>query len=180
VVGVAVAYSLLVGDGRPEPRVPPVIIRPAPEQTSGATSGETLTPDGIEAAPARPATPSAGDPAELAKLFADPAKRVAGYKAAANLKKSIARYAKSRTNQCAGEITVVTDDTPLNVRTGPATSNPIVVKLPRDTRHGVLLWAPDAKNKSVKWFLLVDEASKTVKGWAYGEYCDASSVAFAK
>jgi hypothetical protein len=112
--------------------------------------------------------------------FSDGKARVAAYKANSSaLKKTVDQYASSRANQCAGEITVRTDDTPLNVRSGPSTGNPVLSKVAKGSKQDVLLWAPDAKTQSGRWFLLVDSQKKTVKGWVSGEYCDTSGVVFA-
>jgi uncharacterized protein YgiM (DUF1202 family) len=106
--------------------------------------------------------------------------RVAAYKVkSAELKKTVNQYAKSISNQCSGEITVRTEDTPLNVRSGPSTSNPVVTKVQKGSRQSVLLWAPDSKTQSGRWFLLVDEKSKTVKGWVTSEYCETDSLVYA-
>jgi uncharacterized protein YraI len=76
-------------------------------------------------------------------------------------------------------ITVLTDDTPLNVRSGPSTGNPVLTKAAKGSKQSVLLWAPDSSQKSGRWFLLVDDQKKTVMGWVSGDYCDAAGVVFA-
>jgi uncharacterized protein YgiM (DUF1202 family) len=106
--------------------------------------------------------------------------RVASYKVgSAALKKTVDQFAKSRSNQCSGEVTVQTDDTPLNVRSGPSTGNPVISKVAKGSKQSVLLWAPDSKNQSTRWFLLVDDRAKTVKGWVSGEYIDTAGVVYA-
>ena len=65
------------------------------------------------------------------------------------------------------------------MRSGPSTGNPVLTKAAKGSKQSVLLWAPDAKNKSGRWFLLIDDKAKTVKGWVAGEYCDASGIVFA-
>jgi hypothetical protein len=129
--------------------------------------------------PITPSVPENPDP-PAHDQFSDPVKRAAAYKVNNTaLKKTVDQYAKTRANHCAGEITVQTDDTPLNVRSGPSTGNPVLTKAAKGSKQSVLLWAPDAKNQSVRWFLLVDDNTKTAKGWVTGEYCDVADVVFA-
>jgi hypothetical protein len=186
ILGVAVAYALLVGNRAPEPMQEGKIIRPEPiddyeiEEVNPEISPDVSTDapiiGPIESATDIPDTPDppAGD------QFSEPAKRAAAYKVNnAALRKTVDQYAKTRANHCAGEITVQTDDTPLNVRSGPSTGNPVLTKAAKGSKQSVLLWAPDAKNQSARWFLLVDDKTKTVKGWVTGEYCDTSDVVFA-
>jgi hypothetical protein len=186
ILGVAVAYALLVGNRAPEPRPEPMIIRPEPP------IGYEINKENVEISldvpsDARiigPITSTPDVPENIASpagdQFSDPAKRAAAYKVNnAALKKTVDQYAKTRTNHCAGEITVLTDDTPLNVRSGPSTGNPVLTKAAKGSKQSVLLWAPDARNQSGRWFLLIDDKTKTVKGWVTGEYCDASDVVFA-
>ena len=84
-------------------------------------------------------------------------------------------------NQCAGEITVVTvDGDPLNVRYVPSTTNnQPFSQVSNGSRHHVLLWAPDAENQSGGWFLIVDEGTKTIRGWVRSDFCDTRNVVFA-
>jgi hypothetical protein len=188
ILGVAVAYALLVGNRVPEPnRETFRIIRPDPigsEQASGGNVGElpSDTPSSTDApiiGPITPDGPANIDP-PVVDQFSEPAKRAAAYRVnSAALKRTVDQYAKTRANHCAGEVTVQTDDTPLNVRSGPSTGNPVLMKAAKGSKQSVLLWAPDTRNQSARWFLLVDDGTKTVKGWVTGEYCDASSVVFA-
>ena len=186
IIGVGAAYSLVTGNRAPEPRREPIIVMPdtmdpIPEE------GEYRT---VEIGPIDPISidiqietinldPNLGTAAdERQNQFTS--ERVAAYKInSAELKKTVDQYANTRANQCAGEIIVVTDDTPLNVRSGPSTGNPVLSKATKGSKQGVLLWAPDSGNQSGRWFLLVDEPSKTVKGWVSGDYCDTASVTFA-
>jgi hypothetical protein len=94
------------------------------------------------------------------------------------LRRSVEKYGASRENQCSGSIVVRTSDTPLNVRSGPAVSNPVVSKAKKDAAYDVLMWANDEGKNSGRWFLLVDSNKKVVLGWVSGEYCDASGVSF--
>jgi uncharacterized protein YgiM (DUF1202 family) len=141
----------------------------------GSSSDETL--DGIIVGPVntdqnQATTPSRED------TFTEA--RVASYKVgSAVLKKTVDQFAKVRSNQCSGEVTVQTEDTPLNVRSGPSTGNPVISKVAKGSKQNVLLWAPDSKNQSSRWFLLVDDRTKTVKGWVSGEYIDTAGVAYA-
>ncbi|MDR1508160.1 MAG: SH3 domain-containing protein [Synergistaceae bacterium] len=181
IVGVGVAYALLSWGRNPEPRPEPVIIRPDPlpsvidqEFDDPIRVGPIVSED-VSIITVEPisSSPAAAD------QFSNPAGRVAGYKVnSAALKKTVDKYGKERVNQCGGEITVRTDNTALNVRSGPSTSNPVVAKAAKDSKQSVLLWAPDEKTKSGRWFLLVDAQKKTVKGWVSGEYCDAAGVVF--
>ena len=191
ILGVAVAYALLVGNRAPEPRretVPinrPDVFPPIGSETIGenieiplddSSSSDTLIIGPLTSTPGLPEViePPASD------QFSDPAKRTAVYKVNnAALKKTVDQYAKTRANHCAGEITVQTDDTPLNVRSGPSTGNPVLTKAAKGSKQSVLLWAPDPRNSSARWFLLVDDGAKTVKGWVSGEYCETSGVVFA-
>jgi hypothetical protein len=189
ILGVAVAYALLVGNGTPEPRPEPVIIRPEnlhPIDSVITEAGVGISLDvSADASLIGPiATSTPGVPENIDTLandqFSEPGKRAAAYKMNNSaLKKTVDQYAKTRANHCAGEVTVLTDDTPLNVRSGPSTGNPVLMKAAKGSKHSVLLWASDAKNQSGRWFLLVDDKAKTVKGWVSGEYCDASDVVFA-
>jgi len=179
-VGVLVAYGLLFRDTEPEPRYEPVIVRPpdmppvAPEEQPDASMASiddlyAVPVDGDYASP----VPPAGD------QFSDGKKRVSAYKVNSSaLKKTVDQYSASAANQCAGEITVRTDDTPLNVRSGPSTGNPVLQKVAKGSKQAVLLWAPDTKMQSGRWFLLVDSQKKTVLGWVAGDYCDSSGVSF--
>jgi len=191
IIGVGVAYSLVVGDRTPEPRVEPVIIRPgqmppiSPEIDGDDFAGGSLpqTPYSdyrINGVIASPVSPDSQPLAPAAPEDRFTTARVTAYKvSSAALKKTVDQYAKARANQCAGEVTVRTDDTPLNVRSGPSTGNPVITKVAKGTKQNVLLWAPDSKNQSVRWFLLIDDQTKTVKGWVSGEYCDTAGVVFA-
>jgi hypothetical protein len=179
IVGVGVAYALLSWDRTPEPRPEPIIIRPEPlsvvDQGYDALiqAGPVLSEDISIAAVEPISLPPATD------QFSNPTRRVAEYKVNSSaLKKTVDKYGKDRANQCAGEITVRTDDTPLNVRSGPSTANPVIAKAAKNSKQSVLLWAPDEKTQSGRWFLLVDAQKKTVKGWVSGEYCDAAGVVF--
>ncbi|MDR3165368.1 MAG: SH3 domain-containing protein [Synergistaceae bacterium] len=183
------AYALLVGNRTPEPRSEPIIIRPdnlSPTVSDANGENSEISWDASFDAPIiGPVTPasdaSANNDSSVNDQFSSPTKRAAAYKVSnAALKKTVDQYAKTRTNHCAGEITVQTDDTPLNVRSGPAVGNPVITKAAKGSRQSVLLWAPDAKNRSVRWFLLVDDKTKAVKGWVSGEYCNTSGVVFAK
>jgi hypothetical protein len=181
-----VAYALLVGNSAPEPRPEPIIIRPDPpivpdtnEENAGISCDISSDVPIIGPITSTPDAPGNTDSA-VGDQFSDPARRAAAYKANnAALKKTVDQYAKTRANHCAGEITVLTDDTPLNVRSGPSTGNPVLTKAAKGSKQSVLLWAPDVKNQSGRWFLLIDDKAKTVKGWVAGEYCDASNVVFA-
>ncbi|MDR1482907.1 MAG: hypothetical protein LBI74_09795 [Synergistaceae bacterium] len=97
----------------------------------------------------------------------------------AALRRSVEKYADSRENQCSGNIVVRTNDTPLNIRSGPAVSNPVVAKASKGTAYDVLMWANDERNSGSRWFLLVDSNRKVVRGWVSGEFCDTSGVSFA-
>ena len=107
--------------------------------------------------------------------------RIASYSVPQNqleLRRSVDQYAGNRANQCAGEIVVNLSEGSLNVRSGPATSNARLGGVDRNTRHNVLLWAPDAGNPQLRWFLLVDEPTRTVRGWVRSDYCDTASVIY--
>ncbi|MDR0765227.1 MAG: SH3 domain-containing protein [Synergistaceae bacterium] len=189
ILGVAVVYALLVGGRAPEPRTEPIIIRPENfpsivSETTGENSGilrdasadmPIIGPiSGVSDVPESTGSP-AGD------QFSDPAKRAAAYKANnAALRKTVDRYAKTRENHCAGKVTVQTADTPLNVRSGPSTGDSVLTKAAKGSKQSVLLWASDIGDQSARWFLLVDDGTKTVKGWVSGEYCETSDVVFAK
>jgi hypothetical protein len=179
IVGVGVAYTLLSWDRTPEPRPEPVIIRPDPLPVDiegydylvdvGPVISEDLLVSTVE--------PIGRTPAD--DQFSNPSARVAAYKVnSAALKRTVDKYAGERMNQCAGEITVRTDDTPLNVRSGPSTANAVLTKAAKNSKQSVLLWAPDERTQSGRWFLLVDAQTKTVKGWVSGEYCDTTEVVF--
>jgi hypothetical protein len=187
ILGVAVAYALLVGNRAPEPMpTPSPIIGPEPigyEEIN--EENPEISSDVLHDAPIIGPITSATDVSETTdpparNQFSEPTKRAAAYKVNnAALRKTFDQYAKTRANHCAGEITVQTDDTPLNVRSGPSTGNPVLTKAAKGSKQSVLLWAPDAKNQSARWFLLVDDKAKTVKGWVTGEYCDTTDVVFA-
>ena len=186
VLGVGAAYSLVTGGRTPQQRSEPIIIMPGTmDQTP--EDGEYKT---VEIGPLDPISidiqletlnpDSNPGPAADERQSQFTGERVAAYKInSAELKKTVDRYANTRANQCAGVITVVTDDTPLNVRNGPTTGSTRLSRVEKGSKQNVLLWAPDTGNKSGRWFLLVDEQSKTVKGWASGDYCDAAGVVFA-
>jgi hypothetical protein len=111
--------------------------------------------------------------------FDDGVVRVSAYRVPSELlKKTVGKYAPARENQCSGEIVVRTSDTPLNVRSGPAVSYGVLSKAEKGSRQSVLLSATDEKKGFGRWFLLVDDRRKTVKGWVSGEYCDTSAVIF--
>ena len=186
VIGVGAAYSLVAGDKKPDPRPEPVIIRPGPRppitpegQDEGSVDGFTgILPSGdvLSVGPVDSNSNTVAAPRDDQFTNA----RVAAYKvSSAALKKTVAQYSKARSNQCVGEITVRTDDTPLNVRSGPSTGNPVLTKVPKGSKQNVLLWAQDSASQSARWFLLVDDRTKTVKGWVSGEYCDSTGVVFA-
>jgi hypothetical protein len=179
IVGVGVAYALLSWDRTPEPRPEPVIIRPEPLPFENEEDGNPILagPEASEDLSIVTVEPAIS--VSAADQFSNPAARAAEYKVnSAALKKTVDKYGKERANQCAGEITVRTNDTPLNVRSGPSTANSVIAKAAKDSKQSVLLWAPDEKTQSGRWFLLVDARKKTVKGWVSGEYCDASGVVF--
>jgi hypothetical protein len=94
------------------------------------------------------------------------------------LRRSVEKYGTSSENQCSGNIVVRTNDTPLNIRSGPAVSNSVVGKAKKDAAYDVLMWANDEVKNSGRWFLLVDSNKKVVLGWVSGEYCDAAGVSF--
>ncbi|MDR1133294.1 MAG: SH3 domain-containing protein [Synergistaceae bacterium] len=181
------AYALLVGNKPPEPIPDPGrIIRPTPPIDLVASEEDEFDFGDVSAdAPVIGPIASTSDvPADTGSSagdqFSDPAQRAAAYKVSnAALKRTVDQYAKTRANHCAGEITVQTDDTPLNVRSGPSTGNPVLTKATKGSKQSVLLWAPDSRNQSARWFLLVDDSTKAVKGWVSAEYCDSSSVVFA-
>jgi hypothetical protein len=187
IIGVAAAYSLIVGDSGPEPRKQVVIMGPqdplppiTPDEydqeqnyTVVQSSADILL-NGIIVGPV--GTSGTGEVRE--DQFSDT--RVKAYKVNSDaLRRTVNQYGKTLSNQCSGEITVLTDDTPLNVRSGPSTGNPVVTKVPKGSRQSVLLWAPDSRTQSGRWFLLVDDEKKTVTGWVSGEYCDTAGVVFA-
>ncbi|MDR1137155.1 MAG: SH3 domain-containing protein [Synergistaceae bacterium] len=173
------AYALLSWDRTPESRPEPIIIRPEilpvdieeydDPMRVGPIISEDLYVSAIEPVNQVPA----------ADEFSNPSTRVAAYKInSAALKKTVDKYGKERVNQCAGEITVRTDDTPLNIRSGPSTANAVIAKAAKDSKQDVLLWAADERTQSGRWFLLVDAQRKTVKGWVSGEYCDTALVVY--
>ncbi|MDR3279556.1 MAG: SH3 domain-containing protein [Synergistaceae bacterium] len=182
-VGVIVAYGLLFRDAEQEQRYEPVIVRPSdmppitPEEPSMTTvlavdgdNGENFVVGPMDAN--NVVTP-------LDDQFSDVKKRVAAYKVNSSaLRKTVGQYSSARENQCAGEITVQTDDTPLNVRSGPSTGSPVLSKAAKGSKYTVLLWAPDNKMQSGRWFLLADDKKKTVLGWVAGDYCETSGVVF--
>ena len=186
IIGVGAAYSLVTGNRAPAPRPEPIIIMPG-TMDPFPSDGEYRT---VEIGPLDPISidiqietinpdPNLGQAAdERQNQFTS--ERVAAYKVnSTELKRTVDQYANTRANQCAGEIIVVTDDTPLNVRSGPSTGNPVLSKATKGSKQNVLLWAPGVGSQSGRWFLLVDEQSKTVKGWVSGDYCDTASVVFA-
>jgi hypothetical protein len=186
ILGVAVAYALLVGNKPPEPAPEPAPIDwpPDPIDLSGEDYDTPWDVSSTDAQIIGPITSPSDVPANtgtaVADQFSDPAGRAAAYRVSnAALRRTVDQYAKTRANHCAGEITVRTDDTPLNVRSGPSTGNPVLTKAAKGSRQSVLLWAPDSRNQSARWYLLADDATKTVKGWVSAEYCDASGVDFA-
>jgi len=186
IIGVGAAYSLVTGNRVPEPRPEPIIIRPNtmdPIQDPGEYST-------IDVEPVDPEHPNIPIEFINSDLIAGPvaderqdqftSERVAAYRVnSAELQRTVNQFANNRANQCAGEIIVVTDDTPLNVRSGPSTGSARLSSVQRGTRHNVLLWAPDSGNRSGRWLLLVDEPSKTVMGWVSGDFCDLSNVVYA-
>ncbi|MDR1885395.1 MAG: SH3 domain-containing protein [Synergistaceae bacterium] len=95
------------------------------------------------------------------------------------LRRSVEKYGAAREYQCSGNIVVRTVDTSLNIRSGPATSNPVVAKASKGASYPVLMWANDEGSSGSRWFLLVDERRKVVRGWVSGEYCDSTGVTFA-
>jgi len=181
-------YSIVTGSRVPEPRPEPIIIRPStmdPVQNSGEYST-------IDVEPVDPDNPNIPieflNPDVIAGPVADERQdqftndRVTAYRVnSTELQRSVNQYANTRANQCAGEITVVTvDGDPLNVRYVPSTANnrPLS-QVSNGSRHNVLLWAPDSDNQSRRWFLLVDEGAKTVRGWVRSDFCDTTNVVFA-
>ena len=183
IIGVGAAYSLVTGNRAPEPRSEPIIIMPSDMEPF-------LDPEGYSTL--EPYTGDPGLPIEFnnSDVSAGPmaderqdqftSERGAGYRVNdATLRGTVNQFAANRANQCAGEIIVVTDDTPLNVRSGPSTANARLTSVQRGSRHNVLLWAPDAGNQSLRWFLLVDEGSKTVMGWVRSDFCDAVNIVYA-
>jgi hypothetical protein len=186
ILGVGAAYSLVTVKRTPAPGPEPIIIRPSdmdPSQNDGeynTVEGGVVEPISLDILiePINP-DPSTGPVAD-GRQDQFTSGRVAAYKVnSAELKKTVDQYANNRANQCAGEITVVTDDTPLNVRSGPATSNAKLSQVTKGSKQNVLLWARDSGNQSGRWFFFVDEPAKTVKGWVSGDFCDASNVVFA-
>ena len=179
IVGVGVAYALLSWDRTPEPRPEPIIIRPEPLSVVDSGYGDLIQAGPIVSEDISIVTVEPISPPPATDQFSNPSGRVAGYKVnSAVLKKTVDKYGGARVNHCAGEITVRTDDTPLNVRSGPSTANPVIAKAAKGSKQSVLLWALDEKTQSGRWFLLVDAQKKTVKGWVSGEYCDAAGVVF--
>ena len=186
IIGVAAAYSLVTGNRVPEPRPEPIIIRPGTMDPIQDSGGEYSTVEVDLTEPGNPDIPVEFiDPDVIAGPVADErqdqftSERVARYSVPAALQASVNQFAANRANQCAGEIIVVTDDTPLNVRSTPSTGGARLTSVQRATRHNVLLWAPDSGNRSGRWFLLIDEASRTVMGWVSGDFCDAANVVYA-
>jgi hypothetical protein len=177
-VGAMVAYGFLSrgGQDRSVDRTVPIIM-PADLRGNTPDSGSSEASDD-EAADAGESggVPQAPD----ADQFDDGRARVSAYSVpSAALKKTVDKYAPNRANQCAGEIIVRTNDTPLNVRSGPAVSYGVLSKAEKGSRQSVLLTATDERQGfSGRWFLLVDDQEKTVKGWVSGEYCDAGAVVF--
>jgi uncharacterized protein YgiM (DUF1202 family) len=156
-------------------------ITPDDEESGVTIAGEGASVSGDASEQRVTAGPIGGESSAPAgkDLFADAKARVGAYKVGgAALKKTVSQYADRR-NHCSGEITVRTEDTPLNVRSGPSTGSPVITKVQKGSKQNVLLWAPDSKQTSGRWFLLVDEKSKTVKGWVAGDYCEAGKVVFA-
>ena len=111
ILGVAVAYALLVGNRTPEPeKTDSLIIRPEPPIRIETNEEDTeilsvdapiIGPIVITSDVPENTDSPAGD------QFSDPAKRAAAYKVNnAALKKTVDQYAKTRTNHCAGEVTV--------------------------------------------------------------------------
>ena len=178
VVGVGIAYSLVAGGKEPPPRPDPVIIMPEQAQPAppvSYTSSDDIFTSYVGPVPSQNRQNRQNSGGELFTSA-----RVAAYKVkSAELKKTVSQYAKNISNQCSGEITVRTEDTPLNVRAGPSTANPVITKVQRGSKQSVLLWAPDSKTHSGRWFLLVDEKSKTVKGWVTSEFCEADALVYA-
>jgi hypothetical protein len=179
-VGVVVAYGFMSGNNEPEQRAEPIIIRPdnIPPIADDIFSQVSINVSEDVSSMVTAGPIDVSGPQE--DQFSDVKARVSAYKAgSAELRKTVALYSGDKNSQCSGEITVRTDDTPLNVRSRPSTGSPVLTKAPKGSKHSVLLWAPDEKSKSGRWFLLVDEQKKTVKGWVSGEYCETSGVVFA-
>jgi hypothetical protein len=183
-VGVFVAYGLL-RERTPPPPPDPVIIwpddydaPPIPDLDEPVTQREGEI--SAEPFPAVVPLPVPIEPVVRDDPFANPRERVGAFRVNSTpLKRTVDQYAGTRANQCSGEIIVRTEDTPLNVRSAPSTSGAVLSKAAKDSRQSVLMWAPDARTNSGRWFLLVDSNSKTVKGWVSGEYCDTANVVFA-
>jgi len=206
VLGVAVAFSFVTGPRTPEPRPEPVIIMPGSNDPFPIEGGYDTTGEG-QAEPI-PGEVQIINPDLFAGPVADEGQdqftsdRIASYSVPQNqpeLRRSVDQFAGSRANQCAGEIAVRLNEGSLNVRSGPAVnssrlggvdrslnvrSGPAVNSsrlggVDRDTRHNVLLWAPDPGNAQLRWFLLVDEGTRTVRGWVRSDYCDTANVIYA-
>lgn len=170
-VGVIVGVGFM-SRGRGNGTEPVVVV---PDTPPAPIVAEPFTEDQVVemGEPVIPPVPPANDP------FANGAERVGRYKAGTSaLRQSVERYAASRENQCSGEVSVKTEATALNIRSGPATTHPVVAKAPRNSTQQVLLWAPEEGSQSGRWFLLVDEQKKTIKGWVSGEFCDSTNVVF--
>jgi uncharacterized protein YgiM (DUF1202 family) len=175
-VGAIVAYGFL-SRGKPVQERTVPIIMPAESEDMLAEGPQTDQESNVTSVNAEAAADSASPIAT--GNFDDGKARVSAYKVpSAALKKTVDKYASSRANQRAGEITVLTDDTPLNVRSGPSVSYEVLMKVEKGSLQSVLLSVPDEKTKSGNWFLLVDDQKKTVKGWVSGEYCDTRNVIF--
>jgi len=186
VLGVAVAFSFVTGPRTPEPRPEPVIIMPGSNDPFPIEGGYDTTGEGQ-------AEPIPGEVQIInPDLFAGPvadegqdqftSDRIASYSVPQNqpeLRRSVDQFAGSRANQCAGEIAVRLNEGSLNVRSGPAVNSSRLGGVDRNTRHNVLLWAPDPGNAQLRWFLLVDEGTRTVRGWVRSDYCDTANVIYA-
>ncbi|MCL2683761.1 MAG: SH3 domain-containing protein [Synergistaceae bacterium] len=186
IIGVGVAYSLVTGERTPDPRPEPIIIRPnQPDPISN--NGEYNTVEVVTLDPLSPDViiqlinpdPGPGPGTDEGQDQFTSA-RVAAYTVnSAELRRTVDQYANNRANQCAGEVTVVTDDTPLNIRSGPSTASTRLTRVPRGSRYNVLLWARDGENQSRRWFLLVNEQTKAVMGWARSDFLNTGNVVFA-
>lgn len=99
--------------------------------------------------------------------------------ASSALRRSVEKYGALRANQCSGNIIVRTSETSLNIRSGPAVSNSVIAKANKGAAYDVLMWANDEASSGNRWFLLVDDRRKVVRGWVSGEFCDTSGVTFA-
>jgi hypothetical protein len=177
-VGAMVAYGFLSrgGQDRSVERTVPIIMPIELRGNAPDNEGSQASDGGMSGAGERGGAPQTAD----ADQFDDGRARVSAYSVpSAALKKTVDKYAPDRANQCAGEIIVRTNDTPLNIRSGPAISYGVLSKAEKGSRQSVLLTAADERNVSgVRWFLLIDDQKKTVKGWVSGEYCDAGAVVF--